>query len=65
MNIRWRRKTDWRMEVAPVMLGFGAGILLMAGEMFGGMLILATGMVLEFLEVELKPKVKVEKPEAG
>jgi len=58
MNVHWRRKTDWRMEVAPVLMGFGAGVLLMAGEEFGGMLILATGMVLEFLEVEVKPKVK-------
>lgn len=58
MNIHWRRKTDWRMEVAPVLMGFGAGVLIMVGEEFAGMLILATGMVLEFLEIDVKPKAK-------
>ena len=63
MHISWRRKTDWRMEMAPALMCFGAGVLIMVGEEFGGMLILATGMVLEFLEVEVKPKVKKgEKP---
>ena len=65
MNVHWRRKADWRLEVAPVLMGFGAGVLLAVGEVFGGMMILATGMVLEFLEIEVKSKVKVEKPEGA
>lgn len=44
--------------MAPVLMCFGAGILIMVGEVFGGMLILATGMVMEFLEVEYRPKKK-------
>lgn len=58
MNIHWKRKLDWRFELAPVLMALGAGILLLVGEEFLGLLILAVAMVAEFLEVEAKPKKK-------
>lgn len=61
MNIHWRGRTDWRFAMAPVFLAFGAGILLMVGEEFVALLFLAVAMVMQFLEVDVKPKKKKEK----
>lgn len=57
IDLTWRREVrSKRMEVVPALLGIGAGVMLMGGEVFGGMLISATAIVLEFLDVKkLKP----------